>query len=141
MSNTDPERAARSWKAEWIALPEVCQLTGASVSIAAALLDGLEVHAEVMAGRVLGSPGMGSERVLSELAGRIGKHRAQGLLHDVLRGDGTDLVDALTESGVATADEVRHWLETPSLDAVTEMVDEVCRRGAVARGAEPDTWS
>jgi adenylosuccinate lyase len=133
------ERDGRSWKAEWIALPEVCQLTGASVSLALDLLAGIEVRAEVMAERVRSSPGMGSERVLSELAGRLGKHRAQQLLHDVLRRDDKDLVTGLSDHGVATADEVRRWQESPSIDGVTEMVDGVCRRAEAARAAEPES--
>lgn len=135
------ERDGRAWKAEWIALPEVCQLAGVSVSLALGLIDGLEVHAEVMAARVHASPGMGSERVLAELAGRLGKHRAQALLQDVLRHGDADPVEALSGRGVATADEVRGWLGSPSLDAVTDMVDDVCRRAEVARAAEPERWS
>lgn len=37
------ERDGRSWKAEWIALPEACLLTGTATALARRMLDGLEV--------------------------------------------------------------------------------------------------
>lgn len=43
------ERDGRAWKAEWVALPEVCLLTGSSLSIGRRLLDGLEIHGDRMA--------------------------------------------------------------------------------------------
>lgn len=43
------ERDGRTWKAEWVALPEVCLLTGAALQLALQLLDGLEVHRDRMA--------------------------------------------------------------------------------------------
>jgi adenylosuccinate lyase len=43
------ERDGRSWKAEWVALPEVCLLTATSLGIALSLVEGLEVHTDVMA--------------------------------------------------------------------------------------------
>ena len=46
------ERDGRAWKAEWVALPEVCLLTGAALSIGRDLLDGLEVNVERMAANV-----------------------------------------------------------------------------------------
>jgi len=42
------ERDGRSWKAEWIALPEACLLTGTATALARRMLDGLEVDAERM---------------------------------------------------------------------------------------------
>ncbi len=42
------ERDGRAWKAEWLALPEVCLLTGASLRFGRRLLDGLEVDAAAM---------------------------------------------------------------------------------------------
>jgi adenylosuccinate lyase len=43
------ERDGRAWKAEWIALPEVCLLTGSALSLARRLVDGLEVDSDRMA--------------------------------------------------------------------------------------------
>jgi len=43
------ERDGRTWKTEWVALPEVCLLTGAALSFAISLIENLEVHHEQMA--------------------------------------------------------------------------------------------
>ncbi|MFN2534243.1 MAG: adenylosuccinate lyase family protein, partial [Pseudonocardiaceae bacterium] len=43
------ERDGRGWKAEWVALPEVCLLTGAALRTARAIVGGLEVDADAMA--------------------------------------------------------------------------------------------
>lgn len=42
------ERDGRAWKAEWVALPEVCLLTGTALEVAVDLLEGLEVHPDRM---------------------------------------------------------------------------------------------
>lgn len=46
------ERDGRSWKAEWVALPEVCLLTATSLAIAIDLVEGLEVHCDRMVDNV-----------------------------------------------------------------------------------------
>ena len=134
------ERDGRSWKAEWVALPEVCQLTAAALAQCLQLLDGLTVHPAVMAATVDRFGGLSSERVLAGLATRLGKHRAQQVLHEALRGEGADPVTALVARGVATADEVRAWSTTGPVDAAVAMVDAVLSRAAVARAAEPARW-
>jgi adenylosuccinate lyase len=125
------ERDGRAWKAEWIALPEVCQLTGAALALARGLLDGLQVDAEAMAANVARfGADLGSERVLAGLAARIGKHRAQQLLHELLRdgGAGTDLAAALAARGLATEEQVRAWATGPAVAAAGAMVDTVLSR-------------
>jgi adenylosuccinate lyase len=125
------ERDGRAWKAEWIALPEVCQLTGTALALARGLLDGLQVDAETMAANVVRfGADLGSERVLAGLAARIGKHRAQQLLHELLRdgGAGTDLATALAARGVATEEQVRAWATGPAVAAAGAMVDTVLSR-------------
>ena len=42
------ERDGRGWKAEWVALPEVCLLTGVALQLARRLLSGLVVDADAM---------------------------------------------------------------------------------------------
>jgi len=135
------ERDGRSWKAEWIALPEVCQLTGAALRLALGLVDGLTVYPGAMAATVERySADLGSERVLAGLSARLGKHRAQQVLHEVLRQDGAALGTGLVERGVASAEEVREWAASPGVLAAAEMVDEVLRRAAAARATEPPHW-
>lgn len=135
------ERDGRAWKAEWVALPEVCLLTGAALQLGLRLVSGLEVDATAMA-RNLDQHGdaLSSERVLAGLASRLGKHHAQQLLHEVLREDGQDLRRTLVDRGVADAAEVRSWMEAPAVDAVAVMVDTVLARGRAARTAEPERW-
>ncbi|MBW0089453.1 adenylosuccinate lyase family protein [Pseudonocardia sp. KRD-184] len=128
------ERDGRSWKAEWVALPEVCQLTAAALRLARGLLGGLEVHPEAMAATVERFGGLDSERILAGLSVRLGKHRAQQVLHEVLRDEAADPAAALAARGVATAEEVREWGSAGAVDACGAMVDVVLARAALARG-------
>jgi adenylosuccinate lyase len=135
------ERDGRAWKAEWLALPEVCQLTAAALAVAGPLLDGLEVHAEAMAGTVRRfGPDLGSERVLAELSARLGRDRAQRALHEVLRDAPGDLAVGLAARGLADEAEVRRWRDSPSTEAAGAMVDAVRAAAAAARAAEPERW-
>lgn len=123
------ERDGRAWKAEWVALPEVCQLTGVALRLGIGLLDGLEVHPDAMAANVARfGAGLGSERVLAGLSVRLGKHRAQQVLHEVLREEGTDLATGLAARGLATEAEVTAWATGPAVDAAAAMVDTVLAR-------------
>ena len=136
------ERDGRAWKAEWLALPEVCQLTGAALNLAITLVDGLVVRPESMADTVRRyGPELGSERVLAELSVRIGKHRAQQVLHELLREEGTDLSAGLPARGLASADEVSRWLASPSLEAAAAMADQVRGRAQKMRASEPEQWA
>lgn len=131
------ERDGRAWKAEWVALPEVCQLTGTATALARRLVEGLEVDEAAMAANAARhGGGLTSERVLAGLAQRIGKHRAQELMHEVLRESGDDPVAGLVARGVATGDDVRGWAEGPAVDAAGRMVDAVLARARAARAAE-----
>lgn len=80
------ERDGRSWKAEWVALPEVCQLTATALATGRELLDGLEVDTEAMAATLRRFGDLSGERVLAGLTARLGRHRAQETLHELLRG-------------------------------------------------------
>jgi adenylosuccinate lyase len=98
------ERDGRAWKAEWVALPEVCLLTATSLCLAIACIEGLEVDTERMAANVAASRGLlASERILGVLSSRLGKHRAQAILHDVLgaaRCEGRSTADAIAAAGL-----------------------------------------
>lgn len=132
------ERDGRAWKAEWIALPEICELTAVSCTLAQRLFLDLEVHADRMAHN-LASAGVGprSEQVLAALSGRIGKHRAQALLQETLAAGATDveLARVLTANGVGS-DEVRRLLTTYETGMAAEMavaVERVAVEGSVGR--------
>ena len=136
------ERDGRAWKAEWLALPEVCQLTGAALNLAITLVDGLVVRPESMADTVRRyGPELGSERVLAELSVRIGKHRAQQVLHELLREEGADLAAGLSARGLASVDEVSRWLASPSLEAAAAMAGQVRGRAQKMRASEPEQWA
>lgn len=112
------ERDGRPWKAEWVALPEVCLLAATALRLAIACIEGLEVDAERMRANVAAGRGLlASERVLGTLSASLGKHRAQAVLHDVLgaaRRDGRSMAEAMAAAGLmsraeaesAAADEV-----------------------------------
>lgn len=136
------ERDGRAWKAEWLALPEVCQLAGAALRLALTLVDGLQVNPEAMARTVARyAPDLGSERVLAELSARIGKHRAQQVLHEVLREEGAELAAGLAARGLADPDQVRRWQHQPGVAAAAAMVDGALERAERARKAEPWRWT
>ncbi|MQA12766.1 MAG: adenylosuccinate lyase family protein [Pseudonocardiaceae bacterium] len=141
------ERDGRAWKAEWAALPEVCLLTGAALALGRQLVTGLEVDAGAMAANLdRYGEALSSERVLAGLSSRIGKHRAQQLLHEVLREDGGDpgrgLVErGVVERGVASAADVRSWMQRPAIDTAATMVDTVLARAHAARDAEAAEWT
>jgi len=137
------ERDGRGWKAEWVAFPEVCLLTGTALQLAIRVVDGLEVHAEAMArnlDRV--DQVVGSEHLLAVLAPRLGKHHAQELLQRVLHGPGatSDPVRAVARAGVATPAEITEWLREPMVSNAGRMVDAVVARARSERAEESETW-
>jgi adenylosuccinate lyase len=139
------ERDGRGWKAEWAALPEVCLLTGVAVQVAQGLLSGLVVDAGAMR-RNLERHGdrLTSEQVLAHLSRRLGKHRAQQVMHDVLapgQRERHDIVDALIASGAADEQDRAEWTGSWSVGDAANMVDAVVARARAARAAEPESWS
>ena len=140
------ERDGRGWKAEWVALPEVCLLTGAALSFCRRVLEGLEVDVEGMRRNLEASSFSASERVLAALSPTLGKHRAQARLQELLaqaRRDGGSLQDALMaddEIGGRLSDDVVSSLAQTDTGAAAAMVDEVLARAARARADEPERW-
>jgi adenylosuccinate lyase len=126
------ERDGRSWKAEWVALPEVCLLTTAATALAVELVDGLEVDEAAMR-RNLDS-WTGSEQALALLTPRLGKHAAQAALHEALR-DGRAAGRTLGEALHDLLPGAERLVPDPGLAG--EMVDLVVARGRAARAGEP----
>jgi adenylosuccinate lyase len=138
------ERDGRAWKAEWVALPEVCLLTGAALGMTERLLSGLVVDAEAMRAN-LDSHGdrLASEQMLAGVTRRLGRHAAQRLMHDVLAPgsrDIHDVFDALVADGVATEQDREPWTTWQVGDA-GRMVDEVVARARNARSLESGPWA
>ena len=126
------ERDGRPWKAEWVALPEVCLLTATSLRLAIACVDGLEVDAGRMRSNVAAGQGLlASERILGTLSPRLGKHRAQAALQDILgtaRHDGRSVVDALAAAGLMTRAEAEAAVANPIAPGDTAAVRSVLGR-------------
>ena len=134
------ERDGRGWKAEWIALPEACLLTGAALALTLGIIEGLEVDPAAMR-RNLG-PYSGSEQALAILSPKLGKHHAQAVLQDALaagRAGGLSLVDALRAADLL-GDLVAEQVAEPYIATAGEMVDEVVRRARAAQQQEPEHW-
>jgi adenylosuccinate lyase len=110
----------------------VALTAGTAAALAADLVDGLVVHADRMRANLDRSGRRwASERVLAQLAGRLGKHRAQELMQAALASaeDGTDLRDVLVAHGVADAADLDAWMAHPSVATAGAMVDAVLARG------------
>ncbi len=138
------ERDGRGWKAEWVALPEVCLLTGVALRLARQLLSGLVVDVDSMLANV-DSHGdqLASERILAGLTERLGKHAAQQLMHDVLAPgtrDVHEVFDVLVAHGAATEQDRLAWTSWEVGDA-GRMVDEVVARARLARATESEAWT
>ncbi|MGH3823377.1 MAG: class-II fumarase/aspartase family protein [Pseudonocardiaceae bacterium] len=102
----DHERDGRSWKAEWVVLPEACLLTGVSLQLAARLLEGLVVHPKRMRANLDAGEGyLLSEPVMRTLAAKIGKHSAQQAVYDATMAgheQGIGLAEALAADPVVS---------------------------------------
>jgi adenylosuccinate lyase len=137
------ERDGRGWKAEWIAFPEVCLLTGVALQLTRHLLSGLVVEAGTMQTNLdRHGDRLASEQVLAGLSRKVGKHAAQQLMHDLLAPGSRevdDVVDVLAAAGAATPEEGRAWASL-GVGEAGRMVDEVVARARRERATEPEEW-
>ncbi len=137
------ERDGRGWKAEWVALPEVCLLTATALRTGVELTGGLRVDAAAMR-RNAGRDGYaGSEQALARLAPELGARRAQALLQDVLGAglaSGVTAARALAEAGLADGQLATDPEPAPDTGACGDIVDMVVDRARAARAAEPPEW-
>jgi adenylosuccinate lyase len=134
------ERDGRSWKAEWVALPEVCLLTTTALQTAISLLEGLEVDAVAMRANLDGYTG--SEHALALLSERMGKHAAQQALQLALsqgRSAGRSMTQALQDAGLVVA-ATGSAEAAPDPGSAGAMVDLVVARARAARAAEGTSW-
>ncbi len=127
------ERDGRGWKAEWLVLPEACQLTGAALGFAARLLEGLQVHPERMRANLdAHGASLLSEPLMAVLAARIGKHSAHEAVYAAAmaaRDDGVDLADRLVADGLLTKEDVALVADPRrALGMATAFVDRVAGR-------------
>ena len=138
------ERDGRGWKAEWVALPEVCLLATAALQIAMGLLSRLAVDAEAMRHNLARHGGYPvSERALALLAPRLGPRRAQERMQQAL-GEGTaaglTAEQALVDAGLFSPAQARELTARPDTGACEAMTDLVVERARAAQAAEPREW-
>lgn len=124
------ERDGRSWKAEWLVLPEACQLTGAALGFAVRLLEGLRVDAARMRANLdAHGTAMTSEPLMAVLAARIGKHSAHDAVYAAAmaaRDAGVDLGEQLVAEGLLSREEVAAAADpVRALGMATAFVDRV----------------
>ena len=133
------ERDGRSWKAEWVALPQACAMTLASTGFAAVLLEGLEVDRARMMENIESRQGfVFAEPVMRALADRIGKHTAHDVVYEAsMNGveSGMGFVEALLADSRVTAHLDREEIESlfdleKVLGAAPDFVDRVLGEGA-----------
>ena len=137
----DHERDGRTWKTEWVLLPELCHYLLAQLSLARGLAAGIEVDAGAMAANLAETGDFGSQELLSRLSARLGKHRANDELQHAYRSarqSGRPLAEIL--EGVATPAEME-GLDRPATGAATAMVDAVVAAATKRRMGETDYWS
>jgi adenylosuccinate lyase len=132
------ERDGRSWKTEWVVLPEACLLTGAALAFGCRLLEGLEVDVERMSANLRAGGGyVLSEPVMRALADRIGKHTAHKVVYEATLAGlerGVDLRTALLADPRIAAhlgpDELDRCLDVrTALGAAPLFVDRVVASG------------
>ncbi len=142
------ERDGRGWKAEWVAVPEVCLLTSSSLRIADELIRGLTVDAGSMTQNLARTRGYwASEWALVQLSRDLGKHRAQQLLQEALKQGwtgGLDFKEATMShpdlSKHLDADKIDEVLRQPDTASAALMVDVVVARSNSERREEADQW-
>lgn len=127
------ERDGRGWKAEWLVLPEACQLTGAASGFTARLLEGLRVDADRMRANLDTHRGyLLSEPLMVALAQRVGKHTAHEAVYAAamaVRTGGGDLGERLLAEGLLDETEVAAASDPArALGAATAFVDRVVGR-------------
>jgi adenylosuccinate lyase len=131
------ERDGRGWKAEWVSLPEVCELTVTALDVARRVVEGLEVHPGAMAGNLTaGGEGLHSEQILAALSAQRGKHAAQALMAEAVASGlaAPGLTAAVADrAGLAPA-EVAAWAGRLATGAAGAMVDRVLDRARSLRG-------
>jgi adenylosuccinate lyase len=144
------ERDGRAWKAEWAAFPDICLLTGVSLTMGRSLTEGLVTDPDRMLRNLIEQRGyVLSERVMRELAGRIGKQSAhQAVYAAAMAGQerGQPFRDALEATP-----EVAGRLSPAELDRLLDLgeamglgpqlVDRVLERAERIRSAEAASWT
>lgn len=139
--NQQHERDGRGWKAEWVSLPEVCELTVTALGLARGLLAGLQVDSAAMARNIAaGGEDLRSEQILAGLSAVSGNHAAQAMMAEVVASGASrshGLVAAVAERSGFDVTEVESWSMQSPMGAAGAMVDLVVERALAARVGGP----
>lgn len=128
------ERDAMSWRAEWIALPEINMYIAAQLSIALTVLQGLKVNEKQMLKNLEIQNGLLlSEKVMFELGKRLGKQTAHHIVYEcamIAFEQERIFLDVLMERTELTQnfqrDELEEWLKPENyLGSAPQKVDAV----------------
>ena len=136
----DHERDGRTWKTEWVLLPELSHYLLAQLGLARGLAASIEVDTEAMAANLETMGDFGSQELLRRLSARLGKHRANDELQQAYRTarlSGRPLTEILAQ--VASPAELE-GLDRPETGAAAAMVDAVVAAATGRRSAETDEW-
>ena len=141
------ERDARSWKAEWYAIPEMCMALGKALDLTKGMLDGLVVHESAMRRNLDLTKGyVLSEAVMLALARYLGKQTAHRVIYELsMRGveQGLTFRQALVGDERVTAHlsevEIDSLLDYRShIGQIPEMIERVVQNAENARFRDPD---
>ena len=126
----DHQRDGRSWKAEWIVLPETSMAIGKLLALLKTLTANLVIHAERMLANLEATKGFVlSEAVMLALAKRIGKQSAHTLVYETAMAAHTD-GRGLKEAILANA-QIRAHLSPDEIDALFDYRQHAGQCGAM----------
>ncbi|MDH3299539.1 MAG: lyase family protein [Acidimicrobiia bacterium] len=135
------ERDGATWKGEWLVVPQLGHHVLASLSLSAALVDGLIVNERRMRDNLDRYGFADSQELLRRLSTRLGKHRAQdelGRAYRTAAKTGAPIDELL--AAIATEDEL-DGLSEPALGSAPTMVDEVVAAVRARRANEDPSWT
>ncbi|MDW7660588.1 MAG: adenylosuccinate lyase [Bacillota bacterium] len=136
------ERDGAAWKPEWIAIPQICLVTGTILEKIKFMVEGLGVDESrmkenlgLLKGLIL------SERVMLALAEKLGKLKAHGIVHDIamrFHNEGLDFKEGLKcRSEVAenfSDEEIDHLLDASTyIGQSEEIVDRAIQITEIER--------
>ena len=128
------ERDGRSWKGEWLIIPDATLATGKSLALLKRLLKGLRVNRERMISNIMATNGfIHAEAAMLVLAKILGKQSAHQLVYEVVlqaQNGGLHFKQALMNHPkiitILNGDEIAALFDLDqSKGACAEMVDQV----------------
>jgi adenylosuccinate lyase len=128
------ERDGRSWKGEWLIIPDATLATGKALALLKSLLEDLQVNRERMLVNILATNGfVHAEAVMLALAKALGKQSAHQLVYEVTmqaQSEGLHFKQALINNGQISAiladDEIEALFDLERSTGVCgDMVDQV----------------